>query len=347
MGRTNVRGRRVNVLSVRMKVGHRYGRRRAWIGALVLSVASPTLAGEILVSGFSSDAVSRFDPVSKDFLGNLFIFTSDGPQGIVLGPDQNLYIANEGDDTVLRFDARTKEFIDVFITSGSGGLNGPTGLAFGPDGHLYVASFETDQILKFNGTSGAPMGIFVTAGSGTLNGPDVGVVFGPDGHLYVPSFFNNRVLKYDGTSGASLGTFIDGSAGVCPQPRTIIFRPDGDVYVSSDSGDKVVKFTSAGAFIGNFITPGLGGLDGASGMIFADDKRVYVTSWRNDKVLRYNAFSGAFIDEFASGLPLDGPTFVFQLPSSVIPAVSEWGIAAMGLLLLCAGTYLLRKPVAA
>lgn len=315
------------------------------VGCVVVGSAAPASAGEILVSGFGSSSISRFDPFTKSFLGNLPGPVSN-PQAVTLGPDQNLYVANEGADNVLRYNARTKVFIDEFVTAGSGGLDGPTGLTFGPDGNLYVASFESDRILRYDGTSGAFLGTFVTAASGTLNGPDVGIIFGPDGNLYVPSFFNNRVLKYDGTTGASLGTFIDGGAGVCPQPRTIVFRPDGDVFVSSDSGDKVVRFTSAGALIGTFIAAGAGGLDGASGLIFAEDKLVYVTSWRNDKVLRYSASTGAFVDEFASGLPLDGPTYVFQLPNSVVPTVSEWGMAAMGLLLLTAGSFLLRKPLA-
>ena len=307
--------------------------------------AVPALAGEILVSGFGSSSVSRFDPFTKAFLGNLPGPISN-PQAVTLGPDQNLYVANEGADNILRYNARTKLFIDVFVAAGSGGLDGPTGLTFGPDGNLYVASFETDQILRYDGTTGAFLGIFVTAASGTLNGPDVGIVFGPDGDLYVPSFFNDKVLKYNGLTGASMGTFISGGAGVCPQPRRIVFRPDGDVYVSSDSGDKVVRFTSGGVLIGTFIAAGAGGLDGASGLIFGEDKLVYVTSWRNDKVLRYNAATGAFVDEFVSGLPLDGPTYAFELPNSVVPTVSEWGMAAMGLLLVTAGSFLLRKPSA-
>ena len=317
-------------------------------GVSAVGGAAPAFAGEVLVSGFGSSTVSRYDPLTKVLIGNLPGGSISNPQAVTLGPDQNLYIANEGADNVLRYNARTKQFIDVFVSTGSGGLDGPTGLTFGPDGNLYVASFETDQILRYDGTTGAflgpILGVFVAAGAGGLNGPDVGIVFGPDGHLYVPSFFTNRVLKYDGSTGASLGTFINGGVVVCPQPRTIIFRPDGNVYVSSDSGDKVVKFTSAGTLIGDFITSGAGGLDGASGMIFAADKLVYVTSWRNDKVLRYNAGTGAFVDEFASGLPLDGPTFVMQLPDSIVPTVSEWGMATMGLLLLTAGSFLLRRP---
>ncbi len=51
-----------------------------------------------------------------------------------------MYVANAGTNSILRYDGVTGEFKDVFVLSGSGGLQRPCDLAFGPDGNLYVSS---------------------------------------------------------------------------------------------------------------------------------------------------------------------------------------------------------------
>jgi len=328
-------------------------RRRPVAAALTRSIvwlallSVPVQAGELLVSGFVSDAVARYDSATGMHLGALTGGSVNGPQAIHLGPDGLLYLANEEADNILRFDPDTKAFVDIFVSSGSGGLNGPTAAIFGPDGNLYVASFNTDSILRYNGSTGAFMDVFVATGSGGLNGPDVGIVFGPDGNLYVPSFFNQRVIRYDGTSGAFIDNFISGVAASLPEPRTIIFRPDGKVYVTSDVGDKVMRYDAVtGALVDTFVPAGSGGLDGASGMIFGGDGFLYVTSWRNNQVLRYNATTGAFIDvAVAPGAGLNGPTYVAWLGPSEVPTVSEWGLAWLALAVLVAGTLMLRSHV--
>jgi streptogramin lyase len=329
------------------------GRRFSAGAAAVVLLAVPNIgqAGELLVSSFVSDRVGRYAHADALHLGDLSGVVVNGPQAVRLGPDRFLYLANEEGDNVLRFNVDTRAFVDVFVAAGSGGLDGPTALTWGPDGNLYVGSFNTNSILKYDGNTGAFLSVFATDG---IAGPDVGVIFGPDGNLYVPSFFNNRVLRFDGGSGASLGTFISQFApGSLTQPRTIIFHSDGLIYVSSDNGNKVNRYQSDGTYVDTFVAAGDGGLNGASGMTFGDDGYLYVTSWRSDQVLRYDGLTGAFVDEFIGpeNGGIDGPTFIMHVPDVIIPAVSTWGLTALGLMMMCAGTLLLgrhgRAPFAA
>ncbi len=95
----------------------------------------------------------------------------NAPTGLVFGPDGNLYVISNDNDQVIRYNGETGEFIDAFVSEGSGGLNAPIGLAFGTDGNLYVSSLNTDEVLRYNGTTGAFIDVFVKAGSGGLNGP--------------------------------------------------------------------------------------------------------------------------------------------------------------------------------
>jgi DNA-binding beta-propeller fold protein YncE len=321
------------------------------LAAFIAAPVFPTRADELLVSGFGSDAVARFDAATGSHIGNMSGGGVNGPQAVRLGPDGYLYLANEENDNVLRYSTITKTFLAEFVTSGDGGLDGPTALDFGPDGNLYVASFNTDAILKFDGQTGDYLGDFVASGVGGLDGPDVGMIFGPDGHLYVPSFFNNRVIRYNGTSGVPT-TFIGPLApGALLQPRTILFHTDGLIYIASDSGDKVNRYTASGSFVSTYVAVGAGGLDGACGMAFDENGILYVSSWRNDRVLRYDTF-GVYIGDFfpaASG-GLDGPTFLMFIADPLIPATSTWGIVVMATLLLSAGTIALsrqRRPLRA
>jgi hypothetical protein len=97
------------------------------------------------------------------------------------------------------------DFIDAFVSAGSGGLNGPVGLVFGPDGHLYVSSSATHEVLRYDGTTGVFIDAFVSAGSGGLSVP-IGLVFGPDGHLYVSSSNPAEVLRYVGPNVTGVST---------------------------------------------------------------------------------------------------------------------------------------------
>src|SRR5205807_2666527 len=105
-----------------------------------------------------------------------------------------LYVGGQESNDVVRYDATTGAFVDVFVPPGSGGLGIPIGLTFGPDGNLYLTS-SGSAILRYDGATGAPLGTFVTSGSGGLNGA-AGMAFDPSGaYLYVASSGTSQVLK--------------------------------------------------------------------------------------------------------------------------------------------------------
>jgi hypothetical protein len=51
-------------------------------------------------------------------------------RALVFGPDENLYVTTGLDNSVLRFDGSTGQFMDEFVPSGSGGLSYAAGLEF-------------------------------------------------------------------------------------------------------------------------------------------------------------------------------------------------------------------------
>lgn len=225
---------------------------------------------------------------------------------------QLLYVSNRDNDDfgeILRYNANSGRFIDVFVELGSGGLANPQDFVFGPDGNLYVVDQATDQVFRYDGVTGEFIDIFVTAVGGGLNNPNV-LRFGPDGNLYVGSQLPGQVRRYDGATGAFIDVFASGS-GLGGFPSGLIFGPDGNLYVSSFSNDRVIRYDGAtGNFIDNFVTTGDGGLNGAANLLFEPDGNLLVVSVNSDQVLRYNGNTGGFINIAASGGGLNNPTCV-------------------------------------
>src|SRR5207253_7817805 len=88
-------------------------------------------------------AVSRFNATTGAFVDSFVVPGSGGlvdPEGIVFGPDGNLYVTNG--DSVNRYNGTTGAFIDAFVSAGSGGLTNTRGIVFGRDGNLLVGNFN-------------------------------------------------------------------------------------------------------------------------------------------------------------------------------------------------------------
>jgi len=116
-------------------------------------------AGDLLVSDSFQGAIFRIkkaatcgesclvETVSHDSLLATPGFPSFGANGIALNNDESeLFIANTGDDRILKLDLQGSEGISVFAES----INGADGVAFDKQGNLWVTANQADKLIALN-----------------------------------------------------------------------------------------------------------------------------------------------------------------------------------------------------
>lgn len=186
-------------------------------------------------------SVLRFNGMTGAFKGEVMTGL-DKPDGITVGPDGNLYVANN--TTIVRCSPEGKVLAgagQIGRIFSDGPLKSAAGLTFGPDGNLYVASQSNGWILRYDGKTGQYLGVFASA---NLTAPS-DLTFGPDGHLYVASTggpgFNAEsgyVAKFNGASG-------DLMERLSPEARGALgigFGPKNSLFVSSYWSGQISRY---------------------------------------------------------------------------------------------------------
>lgn len=160
-------------------------------------------------AGFSGDGgVPELAQLNLDTGGN------PAPSGsIAVGPDGNLYIADDLNYRIRRVDF-ARNLIETIAGTGVKGLAGDGGpalqaqltnvtdLEFGPDGRLYFADSLNHCIRAIDLTTGTIDVVWDGKGDSPglkgrqrfLNRP-LGVAFDNKGHMYIVDTFNSRILR--------------------------------------------------------------------------------------------------------------------------------------------------------
>jgi DNA-binding beta-propeller fold protein YncE len=107
--------------------------------------------GFMFVSSHMTDTVLAFKAASGALIGPIIEAFPDWATGFDFGPDGNLYVASFFDDSVMKFDSQTGEWMGTFASN----CLGPEMIEFGPNGDLYVASYSGDSVDCFDGRTGA------------------------------------------------------------------------------------------------------------------------------------------------------------------------------------------------
>ena len=261
--------------------------RRQFVVEELESRVTPAL---LAATSFFDSAVYEFDANTGALAATLVAPYSSsllsGPAGLTVGPDGNLYISSQFNDTILQYNLSTdtlSPFISsavldpIAVTVGAPSF-APAGLRFGPDGNLYVdlnggQSSTVGAVVRFDISSGAG-GLSFTGTDSIVDTTGLiqpsGLTFGPagdGGSLYVTSSGTDTVVKIADATGAAptASTFITGGAdtGNLNYPSGLTWGPAGKLYVvdlgaTSNQGN-VLSFNADGSFNEVYAQPNGGG----------------------------------------------------------------------------------------
>ena len=100
-----------------------------------------------------------------------------------------------------------------------------------------------------------------------------------------------------------------------------------DLLVGDPASHTVWRYDGrTGALLGEFVSSGSGGLGLTWGLTFGPDGHLYVSDGSNGRILRFDGSTGSFIDVFAQGSGLVGPTHLLFHGDDVFVAL--WNQAA-------------------
>ena len=135
--------------------------------------------GNLYVSSFQNNNVIKFS--SAGTILNTITSNLDGPTGLSIGPNGDLFVSNFGKvspfvDKITEY-TPSGSFVQTFAASNMGaGVSGPIGLAFGnTTGDLYVANSFDGTIERF-APNGTDLGILATLPN---SGSPYGIAFEP------------------------------------------------------------------------------------------------------------------------------------------------------------------------
>lgn len=189
-------------------------------------------------AGFNGDDIAA---TSAEFIG---------PLGLAVDADDNLYVADTGNNRVRKITGGTittvaGDGIDAF--GGDGGpatsaqLGGPYDVAVDAEGNLYIADEHDGRIRKVSG------GVITTVAAASDSEPS-GVAVDPQGNLYIADFIRNVVRKLSGgelTTVAGTGTAgFSGDGGQATSarlggPSDVAVDRRGDVFVADNHNHRI------------------------------------------------------------------------------------------------------------
>ena len=173
-------------------------------------------------------------------------YAADGPWGIEIDRDGNVYVADTWNHRIQKFGP---DFEFILEWGGGGELFGPRDIAIDSDGNILVVDTGNKRIVKYT-PDGEQLEEFggEGGGPGQFNEPS-SITVASTGDIYVADYWNRRVQHFDPEM-----TYLDefrvstwGSRGVTDRAY-IIALDDGSVLATDPANSQLVLYDAAGTW---------------------------------------------------------------------------------------------------
>ncbi|MEM9529686.1 MAG: hypothetical protein AAGA23_02080 [Pseudomonadota bacterium] len=233
------------------------------------------------MSGYNSDNVHVFDLCGGGFDGLLDSGGRlDGTQA-VRRVGNHLFVASEENNRVVRYQAATLDFVDIFADTTAVQIPKPTSLAADASGDLYVAGFDTPAVAKLDGSTGELLQRWDLTGQ--ISGIDAGMIVDQRGRLLLPGFNSSNVIAID-LAGGGVSELISAGSGGLNAARVIHEDPDRNrLLVTGWRSNRVHAFSYDGDPIEDVIVRA-----NPSGLDLDADGNILLTSDQQARVIRYS-----------------------------------------------------------
>lgn len=273
----------------------------------------------------------------------------NGPRGIAIGPNGEIYIADTFNSRIVKVDAAGKLLAtwgsrtpDGQTPSAPGTFVEPWDVAVDNEGNVFVADTWNHRVQKFdaNGVFLLEWGIagVSSEGSDRLWGPR-SIAINPDGRVFVTDTGNKRVVVF-ASNGEFLSEFGTQGEGRLNEPVGIAIGPDNLVYVADTWNLRVAVFTAEGQFVASWPVQGWASDSIDNKPYIAIDKqgRVYITDPEGYRVIVFSSSGKALIafgqygpEDDTFGLPVgvavgaDGRLWVVDAGNNRLEKMEVWG----------------------
>jgi cellulose synthase/poly-beta-1,6-N-acetylglucosamine synthase-like glycosyltransferase/DNA-binding beta-propeller fold protein YncE len=223
----------------------------------------------LYISNNNNNEVLKYDP-QKEALEIFIHDTGDlvRPGGITFGPHSDLYIVNENDDRIYRYDVRLGQLLEVFteshdsLSEDSSNV-GLRSIVFSKDGqYLFASNPAANDIFVYDVENGKYVDDFF-ANNDLLSYP-TDLTLTPDGKsLLVINYGDNTISSFT-ADGNPNGIFVNPGKDGLTELREIRFGHDGNLYVMGGTYGDIFKYDgNDGSYLGKYNNGGtyLGKID--------------------------------------------------------------------------------------
>jgi len=178
-----------------------------------------------------------------------------GQRGVAVAKDGSIYVADQGNNRIEKFDANGK-FLLKWGSKGSedGQFDTPSGVAIDQAGNVWVTDLWNHRVEEFdpNGKFLRKFGSYANAQGQAQPGQFFGpryLAISPSGDVYVSDTGNKRIQRFkpDGTFVSVFGTGGAGP-GQFEEPMGLAFDAQGNLYVADTWNRRIQKLSADGTF---------------------------------------------------------------------------------------------------